>query len=116
MTQWSESNLSGHFTTTDAQYPSLNEDNSNVRDISENKFESLYVHRHLDKILPRCLAEVIERRPLDPIEYIAQWIYKNRQNEIEAKEVRREKQMQFVLVALASSIKGPPFYYIMVSA
>lgn len=52
-----------------------------VVDSSRTRVELEYIQSHLGEILTRCLAEVCEKRPHDPIEYIAQWIYKNRENE-----------------------------------
>ena len=54
----------------------------------EPSHESQYIRQHFANILPKCLAEVIEKRPYDPIEYIAQWIYKHRENEIRNKKVQ----------------------------
>lgn len=54
---------------------------------TESSMESAYIHRHLGEILAKCLAEVMEKRPKDPIEYMAQWIYKYRENELRNKQV-----------------------------
>lgn len=40
-----------------------------------------YIKFQLGPILKKCLADVVEKRPLDPIEYIAQWLYKHSENE-----------------------------------
>ncbi|KAK2169909.1 hypothetical protein LSH36_6g14005 [Paralvinella palmiformis] len=48
--------------------------------------DSDYLKTHLGKCLSDCLTEVSEKRPLDPIEYIAQWLYKHIDN------IKNEKQ------------------------
>lgn len=46
-----------------------------------------YLKTHLGDCLSSALAEVIEKRPADPIEYIAQWLYKFKENEAHYKMV-----------------------------
>ncbi|BFZ19532.1 hypothetical protein BsWGS_22571 [Bradybaena similaris] len=36
----------------------------------------MFIHRTLGRYLPACLQEVTEVKPADPIEYIANWLYK----------------------------------------
>lgn len=78
--------LSSHYTATSGRYQKLRE-SSVILANNKPAIESQYVKKHLGKILSECLAEICERRPHDPIEYIAQWIYKHRENEIRKMKV-----------------------------
>ncbi|KFO14797.1 DPY30 domain-containing protein 2, partial [Balearica regulorum gibbericeps] len=49
--------------------------------------ESQYLKRCLGSCLKEGLAEVVEHRPADPIEYLAHWIYNYRRNLDEEKKV-----------------------------
>ena len=49
--------------------------------------DSEYLQTHLGGCLTECLTEVSEKRPLDPIEYMAQWLYKHIQNTQHCAEV-----------------------------
>ncbi len=42
--------------------------------------DSEYLQNHLGGCLVDCLTELSEKRPLDPIEYMAQWLYKHLEN------------------------------------
>jgi len=46
-----------------------------------------YLRQNVGSCLSECLAEVCMKRPADPIEYIAHWLYKHTDNVIANKQV-----------------------------
>ena len=81
---WSSINSS--YTT----HPALIHRKDSTATNASPRHESQYICKHLGEVLSRCLADVMEYRPVDPIEYMAQWIYRyidNKKREEQVSEI-----------------------------
>ncbi|NXD98385.1 DYDC1 protein, partial [Chaetorhynchus papuensis] len=65
--------------------------------------ESQYLKQCLGSCLKKGLAEVVEHRPADPIEYLAHWIYNYRRNLDEEQKVDKSdrKDCYNIIAAIA---------------
>ena len=52
------------------------------------KLDAKYLANHLGHCLQMALSEIAEKRPWDPIEYLAQWLYKHAENTQQEGQVR----------------------------
>lgn len=57
-------------------------------------FDSQYLGRELGQILVKAISEVAEKRPWDPIEYLAQLLYKLSENEAKKEKVTKLDNLQ----------------------
>ncbi|KAB0402899.1 hypothetical protein E2I00_006093, partial [Balaenoptera physalus] len=57
------------------------------------EMESAYLQKNLGTCLTQGLAEVARMRPVDPIEYLALWIYKHKNN-VTVEQQRQEEMAQ----------------------
>lgn len=91
---WPDLDESTHYTADSDRFQRLGQSIGKIGTVDRPAIESEYVRKHLGNILTRCVAEICEKRPHDPIEYMAQWIYKHREN------LNRQKQVWYDILSL----------------
>jgi hypothetical protein len=64
--------------------------------------DSEYLKQQVGPCLVDCLAEVAQKRPGDPIEFIAQWLHKHIDNINMKKQVRSNTGNPYFLIISAS--------------
>ena len=57
-----------------------NKNNSNKYKIYYTKMDSAYLKEHVGKALTLGLAEISQKKPIDPIEYLSKWLRKHVEN------------------------------------
>ena len=57
-----------------------------------------YLKTHLGHCLSDCLCEISQKRPHDPIEYMAQWLYKHIDN------LQHDKQVSVTTIIIHSCL------------
>ncbi|ESO87211.1 hypothetical protein LOTGIDRAFT_229340 [Lottia gigantea] len=54
--------------------------------------DAVFLRKHVGESLVICLAEVAEKRPKDPIEYIGQWLHNHIKNQQHQKQVNEANE------------------------
>ena len=54
---------------------------------SVSNLDTKYLIHHIGTPLTKALSEIVQKQPLDPIEYLSCWLFRYKENQLEIKRV-----------------------------